>query len=104
MVMIKVIRGPMSSKATFAYRATGCGFAVEGRSRQPLLDACRQLKRMGVDPAEQCGLFREGHSDWDLRTTIGYGARKTISETNRRGVKLAEFRPHYLAAPKELGP
>ena len=34
-------------------------YGVEGRSRQPLLDACREIKRMGGDTGALVGLFRE---------------------------------------------
>ena len=37
-----------------------CGIPIEGQSRQPLLDACREIKRI-LGPMEQrAGLFREG--------------------------------------------
>jgi hypothetical protein len=51
-----------------------------GKSRQPLLDACRELKRMGVASATECGLFRNGSADWDIRCTVGVGAGLTVSE------------------------
>ena len=54
--------------------------AVERRSRQPLLDACRTLKRMGVDPTRPVGLFRDGSMVWNLRTTVGRGAGLTVHE------------------------
>ncbi len=73
-----VITGKKSRNGVFPYVVRG--FAIEGRSRQPLLDACRTLKRMGVDPTRPVGLFREGSRVWDLRTSVGRGAELTVHE------------------------
>ncbi len=79
MPMIKVvITGKSSQHGTFPYIVQG--HAVEGRSRQPLLDACRLLGRMGVGPTRPVGLFREGSEVWDLRTSVGVGAKLTVHE------------------------
>lgn len=49
------------------------GLQASGRSRNPLQDACTQLQRLGVRRETQVGLFRAGHSQWDVRTTVGLG-------------------------------
>lgn len=74
--MIEVVITGWARNGVFPYLVRG--FAVEGRSRQPLLDACRTLKRMGADPTRPVGLFREGSMVWDLRTTVGRGAGLTV--------------------------
>jgi hypothetical protein len=72
--MIKVVRGHrVGTKFHYAL----IGPPVGGLSRQPLLDACRALQRMGVDPCSQIALFRAGRPDWDLRTRVGHGAGLT---------------------------
>jgi hypothetical protein len=86
---IKVIRGQQLANGTYPYRVEG--FAVDGVSRQPLLDACRQLKRLGADPSRQVCLFREGRDDWDLRASVGDGAGLTVTE-DARGVRFSKFR------------
>jgi hypothetical protein len=53
-----------------------------GRSREPLLDACRALKSLGEPVDQLVGLFQPGRTDWDLRATIGYGASKTVIESD----------------------
>lgn len=58
---------------------------IGGVSRQPLLDACRALKALGEPPATWIGLFRPGRTDWDLRTTVGYGAGLTVIEETSDG-------------------
>ena len=89
--MIKVIRRELARNGRWEWRAEAAGGrVVRGRSRQPLLDACRVFKRMGVGPLEECGLFREGRSDWDLRTTVGFGAGLTVRED--RGLSLERYR------------
>ena len=56
------------------------GIAFSGKSRTPLLDACRALKRAGADPEDEIGLFRKGRSDFDIKTRVGIGARLTVQE------------------------
>jgi hypothetical protein len=53
---------------------------VDGRSRQPLLDACRAYERAGEDALTSVGLFWPGESDWALRCSVGWGAGKTVVE------------------------
>src|SRR5262249_21339665 len=78
MIRVEIIREISPGKWEWA--ATCCGRAAGGRSRQPLLDACRTLKRMGADPGQQIGLFWPGRSDWALRTTVGQGADLTVAD------------------------
>lgn len=89
--MIRVERDEKSEGGKWAWRAIGGAGPVEGRSSQPLLDACLALKRMGEDEAAIVALFRPGRSDWDLRTTVGHGASHTVKEG-----KLVK-RPHAEA-------
>lgn len=82
------------SPGIWAWVASIAGQTVGGRSRQPLLDACRALKRMGQDPATQIGLFWPGQPDWALRTTIGVGADLTVSEpASGKGFGFRPYRP-----------
>jgi hypothetical protein len=66
---------------------------IKGLSSEPLLDACRVLKSMGEDPLSQIGLFRPGRTNFDLRTTVAYGASKTVQETQREGVRFVDYVP-----------
>jgi hypothetical protein len=57
-------------------------FKLEGRSSQPLLDACRAIKSLpGIRKAvlrESAAIFREGHAEADLVvSSISYGASIT---------------------------
>ena len=73
------------------YRGTYAGEAYSGFSREPLLEACRALKRMGADTADKVCLFRTGKSDWDLRCSVGWGAVHTVDEA-RTG--FAKWKPY----------
>ena len=42
------------------WRYTVPRFVLEGRSRQPLLDGCRRIKRILGPTGERAGLFRKG--------------------------------------------
>ena len=62
----------IKKRGVFRYRVAG--LPIEGQSRQPLLDACREIKRI-LGPTEQrAGLFREGRSSPDLSCTVEWGA------------------------------
>jgi hypothetical protein len=74
------------------YGYTMRGLAIEGRSRQPLLDACRQIKRMGGDTAQRAGLFRAGRQEPDISCTVAAGAALTVVETPKAGPYFARFR------------
>jgi hypothetical protein len=66
---------------------------LEGRSRQPILDACRQLKSMGAPTHERVALFRRGFSDPDISCTVGVGAATTVLEDRRLGPRFGTFQP-----------
>jgi hypothetical protein len=73
---MKVIREtgqPRNKVGWFGWRVQGT--ALSGVSRQPLLDACRAIKRMGGVPDHQLiALYREGSDQWDLRCGLEWGA------------------------------
>jgi hypothetical protein len=73
------------------------GALLEGLSSEPMLDACRALKRMGASPGELVGLFCEGSSVWSLRTTVGYGAGLTVEDGNT-ATRFRKYVPHPHAA------
>jgi hypothetical protein len=54
--------------------------ALEGFSRQPLLDACREIERTSGAGDRRVGLFREGRSTPDMTCTVRWGASKTVDE------------------------
>ena len=76
---------------TFAYEGTYIGAPYSGLSRQPLLDACRQLKRMGAATTDEAQLFRPGKSDWDLRCSVGWGASRSVGEAI--GTRFVKWQP-----------
>ena len=96
--MIEIERDEKSVGGRYRWRMRGkpeiCGF-----SREPLLDACRALNSMGEPPGNEICLLRPGGTDWDLRTTVGYGASKTVKDTlTPRFVPFQSFpgtQPHH---------
>ncbi len=86
--MIRIIRSAAGEGGKYLWTAAGTG--VSGLSHQPLLDACRELKRMGYDPRRRIGMFRLGRDDFDLATTIGAGAELRIVE-DRGGPRFRKF-------------
>jgi hypothetical protein len=92
-----IIRVELGAEASGKWRwcCAFLGRAVEGRSRQPLLDACRLLKSLGADPSQEIGLFRGGQSAPDLRCSIGFGADTTVSEDND-GIRFRKWKPYEV--------
>ena len=82
------------------WRWTCPRYALAGISRQPLLDACRGIKRMGGDTKATVGLFREAHSVSDSTCSVGWGARHTVDES---GPKFAKWKPHPMAMVRLTG-
>ena len=93
--MIRIELGEEVSPGVFAYSVPS--HRLCGRSRQPMLDACRQIKSMGGPTAERAGLFREGRLDPDLTCRVDVGAELTVSEPNKGTVRFDKFRAFELA-------
>lgn len=77
--MIKVVV-KHSYADKFDYRCVWDGPEISGKSRQPLLDACRALKRAGADTTQKCGLFHEGSEVASMTVDLGYGATLTVED------------------------
>lgn len=68
-------------------------FGVQGRSRQPLLDACRKIKALDEATAsQQIGLYRRGKNQPDMTCRVDWGADKTVDEGATRFARWKEFR------------
>ena len=111
--MIKVmlgeeVRGRKASKWRWAI-ADVAGEALSGLARNPLLDACRALRRMGVNPSASAGLYREGKVDSegrpapDLTCTVGDGARTTVMENAKSGPRFVKWVAHPMAPVRLTG-
>ena len=80
----------INKRGVFRYRVAG--LPIEGQSRQPLLDACREIKRILGETEQRAGLFREGRTTPDLSCPVEWGAARTVSESGTpRFVKYREF-------------
>jgi hypothetical protein len=88
--MIRINRGAEVSPGIWKYSVPSLG--IEGRSRQPLLDACRQIERAGGDPEHEAGVFREGSTVADITCPVWVGAKYTISETSTARPRFVKFR------------
>jgi hypothetical protein len=89
--MIRVERGAETSPGVFAYTVPSLG--LSGRSRQPLLDACRQIKLLLGPTGQLAGLFRDGCSNWDIRCPVDVGAELTVKEESAGGIRFAGHKP-----------
>jgi hypothetical protein len=97
MEMIRVVRGKEVAPGIWAYSAGP--WPVEGRSRHPLSDACRQLKALGVDTRRAVGRFREGSSVPDLVCSIEVGSAWRVRETGTDGPRFVRWEPFKQFLP-----
>src|ERR1035441_7700370 len=67
---------------------------MSGKSRQPLLDACRQIKR-ALGPTKsagvRAGVYRSGYTEVDISCLVLDGAELTVSEPSRGNIKFVRF-------------
>jgi hypothetical protein len=95
--MIRIERGKEVSPGVWAYTVRELGLC--GKSRQPLLDACRQIKSLGGFTAHRAGVFREGRAEPDISCRVGIGAELTVSEPANRGrARFVPYRAYSEAA------
>jgi hypothetical protein len=77
MIRVEII-GEIKNRGVFGYRIPSLG--LEGQSRQPLLDACRQIKSLLGDTGQRACLFRAGKSEPDISCSVAWGAAHTVKE------------------------
>jgi len=89
--MIRVEVGREVAPAVFEYTVEGVAGAF--KSHQPLLDACRLIKRMGGDTTARIGLFSAGSDVPRLMAkSVEIGAGLTVVERKEgKGVRLEAF-------------
>jgi hypothetical protein len=105
--MIRINLGKETAAGIFEYAIPSLG--LHGKSRQPLLDACRQIKRiLGLteEAQEHAGLYRPGRTTPDLHCAVLVGAEWTVSEPSSgriHYVKYREFDRSATAASASAG-
>jgi len=87
--MTRVERGTEIWPGIWEYSVRGYP-NICGRSRQPLLDACRQLKSMRGLTDHRAGVFRDGSGVADISGVVGEGAELTVSKPS--GVSFVKYR------------
>jgi hypothetical protein len=90
--MIEIIRGAETKPGIWEYSVPSLGLC--GKSRQPLLDACRQIKRAGGGTAQCAGLFRDGMDTPDISCPVEAGAALTVEETSHGSPRFRKFKPY----------
>jgi hypothetical protein len=89
--MIRVDRGKEASPGVWQWEVSSLG--LSGKSRQPLLDACREIKALGGDPAQLAGTFRQGRETADITCSVGIGAGLTVCDRDR-GISFEKFQTY----------
>jgi hypothetical protein len=91
--MIHIDLGNEVAPGIFEYSIPS--LALGGRSRQPLLEACRQIKR-AVEPTElageRAGVFRDGKAEPDITCMVLKGAELTVAEPSNGKIHFTKFR------------
>ena len=102
--MTRIERGAEVSPGIWEYSIPS--LRLGGKSRQPLLDACRDIKRMGGPTGERAGLFREGSNIPDISYSRGgsfadgFGAGQ--GQRPFRQVPTVSFKSHCRRRRSEL--
>jgi hypothetical protein len=102
--MIRIERGREVGPGIFEYSIPS--LQICGRSRQPLLDACRQIKRAlssTKSAGVHAGVYREGKSQPDISCFVLDGADLTIFEPSNGKIKFAKFQEFDQSALKTKG-
>jgi hypothetical protein len=85
--------------AVWEYRITSLG--ILGYSRQPLLDACRDVCAiLGDTCQEEIGIYREGRDAPDLKCIVSVGARFTVTD-DRLGTRFRKYQPFDVTVFKQ---
>jgi len=90
--MMRIERGREVSPGIWEYAVPELG--LNGKSRQPLSDACRQIKR-ALGPTKsagvRAGVYRPGHTEPAISCLVLAGANLTVSEPSRGNIKFVKF-------------
>jgi len=98
--MIKVMRGKEVKPGVFEYEGTLPGGRVfRGASRQPLLDACRQIKSIWgfsrYTGRLRVGMFREVQTEPFTSCDLDWGSEHTIIERSNMGLRVEKYREYH---------
>jgi hypothetical protein len=97
--MIRIERGREVGPGIYEYRVLGQ--PIFGKSRQPLLDACRQIKALGGPTKQRAGVFREGSNVADISCAVETGALVTVSEPDKGRVRFVKYQEHWATRQPE---
>jgi hypothetical protein len=87
---IRIERGPEVAPGIWEYSVPE--LALCGKSRQPLLEACRQIKRVLGPTGTQARLFRGASTVADISCPVESGARLTVKEPDKgRTIHFASY-------------
>jgi hypothetical protein len=102
--MIRIERHEEVRPGVWHYTVPSLGLA--GQSRQPLLDACRQLRAIFGDTSVRAGVFRAGRAEADISCSVEWGAQHTVNEPPGRGRisfgKFSEFDRDAVAGASDI--
>jgi hypothetical protein len=88
--MIRIERGREVAPAVFEYSVPS--LRLGGKSRQPLLDACRAIQAMLGDPCHrQAAIYREGRDHPDMTCPVVIGARYRVADESSGSPRFRKF-------------
>ena len=89
MIKVEVIE-EVKNRGVFKYRVKG--MPIEGQSRQPLIDACRQIKALLGTTDRRAGLFRKGRLSPDISCSVEWGASHTVLDPSEGRIRFVKYR------------
>ena len=103
MIRVNIVE-EAKNPGVFRYRVPG--MAIEGRSRKPLIDACRQIQALVGPTKQRAGLFREGEfaSEHQLPSRVGRISPPGLMTPRYLGHKNIQHRARYSSSPPNTLP
>lgn len=87
---IRIDLGPEVKPGIFEYAVTS--LQIEGRSHQPLLDACRKIKPILGETEERIATMYRGDKP-SISCKLSIGANLTVSEPSKGSPHFTKYHP-----------
>jgi hypothetical protein len=95
---IVIVVAPCEGGSGFSAHLESSGQLLVRSSRQPFLDAARELIAQGHDPSLTLIMRHHGSDVPALRASIGGASRLTVDEDRTRAPRIKRWKPFYVGA------
>jgi len=100
-----MIRLDLSGCTVASFNAGGGFHAVDVKRGGVICTAARKMLALGVDPADEIDVRRDGRPVFDRLKTVEWWAARTVTEDGEQGPRIRLLRPveqpHSATSPSE---